>query len=125
MVSRKPSKLGSLFLMPSSLFTCHDRLLSYPAFFRFSVSFTLFRLCQRDACQLLVVAGEDATIGEGGVAPDDVPIECEAGRFQQLCATEFFVPVRGEVGDDQITRFAREEVPAPHEQSTMRNGVNR
>ena len=71
----------------------------------------LLGLRQRDAGQLLVVAGDYAAIAERGMAPDDVSIECEAGRFQQLCATEFLIAVRGQVSEVDGVRNSDMDYP--------------
>ena len=49
---------------------------------------------QRHADDLLVVAGKDAPVREGGVAPDDGPAERGAGRLQDLRPADLLVPLR-------------------------------
>src|SRR5947208_3250187 len=58
-------------------------------------------LRQRHADQFLIVAGEHALLGEGGMAPYDVALECLAGRLVHVPAADLVVTLGAELGDDE------------------------
>src|SRR5439155_7016919 len=64
---------------------------------------------QRHANNLLVVAHEDAAVGEGGVRPDDRPAEGVVGRVDQVSAADLVIALGTQAGDDQVAVVVEEE----------------
>src|SRR5581483_2497884 len=57
----------------------------------------------------LIVAGKDAAIGVGGMAPDDGPAETDADGIEELGAADFVVFLGRESGNHQIAVLAKNE----------------
>src|SRR6516162_1955624 len=69
-------------------------------------------LCRRregDADELLPVMHIDATIGVGGLAPDDVTATSVLARIQQFGAIDLFVTFGCESREDQFTLIIPDE----------------
>ena len=59
----------------------------------------------------MVVAEVDATVGEGGVRPDEGALAHAMGRLNELCAADLLVALGAEPRDDQLTKIVREKIP--------------
>src|SRR5439155_12452610 len=57
----------------------------------------------------LVIAGVHASVGERGMAPDQVATKRVAGRLQNLGATDFLIALGRELGDDEMACLAGQE----------------
>src|ERR1700678_86525 len=66
-------------------------------------------LRQRNADELLVVAGENALLSECWMAPGNAAAEGSAGRLQHVPTAHFVVACRAKLGDNQVARFRDEE----------------
>src|SRR5690349_24648635 len=64
---------------------------------------------QRDADDLLVVAGVDGFVREGGMRPDDGPAGIAVDRIDQVRAAEFLVFLGRELRDDEVALLAEDE----------------
>src|SRR5437899_2680130 len=67
-------------------------------------------LGQGDADELLVVAGEDAALGEGGMGPDHVPAARRLYRVEDMGAIDLLVAVRRQFGEDQVSLVVEQDV---------------
>ena len=57
---------------------------------------------QRNANQLLVIPSEHALLGEGRMAPDDIPTHGLVGRFEDVDAVQFLITLGRKLGQDQV-----------------------
>src|SRR6516165_4237540 len=64
---------------------------------------------QRHAHQLLVIAGEHTPVRKGRMTPPHVPAKGRARGFQHLPAADLLVTLRTELGDEEVSRLARQE----------------
>src|SRR5205823_104997 len=69
---------------------------------------------QRDADNLLVVAGEQAAVREGRMRPEDGATEAAearpAGRLEQVGPVDLLVSLRRHPRDDQVALLVEEEI---------------